>query len=122
MKPPAPLYVRCYDLARYVLERTARFPKNQRFVLATRMESAAFNLLEAVAIALQERDGRGALLRRADDALTRLRLSVRLAGDLELLRQTQVDFVHGELTEIGRMLGGWRRKEREAVSHAGPTG
>lgn len=121
MRPPAPLYVRCYDLTRYLLERTARFPKNQRFVLAKRLEAAAFDLLESIAIALQDRDERAARLRRADGALTRLRLAVRLAGDLELLRSNQVDFVHGELSEIGRMVGGWRRKEREALSHSGPA-
>jgi hypothetical protein len=121
MKPPAPLYVRCYDLARWLLERTARFPKGQRFVLAARIEAAAFDLLESVAIALQEREGRAARLRRADEALTRLRLCVRLAGDLDLVRGSQADFAHGELTEIGRMLGGWRRKEGQALSHAGPA-
>ncbi|MCC6556543.1 MAG: four helix bundle protein [Polyangiaceae bacterium] len=120
MRPPSPLYVRCYDLTRWLLERTMRFPKSQRFVLGQRVERAALDLLEAITAALQEREGRAARLRRADEAATRLRVSLRLCRDLELLRETQATFAHGELTEIGKMLGGFRRSEREDLPHPGP--
>lgn len=106
----APLYVRAYDLVRYVLERTARFPKQQRFVLAARMEGAAFDLLDAVTLALLEPAGRLDRVRAADEAASRLRVAVRLSKDLALLRDNQAAFLHRELSEVGKMIGGWRKK------------
>jgi len=116
----APLFVHAFDLARYLLERTARFPKNQRFVLAPRIQGAALDLVEEIAIALHEPEERPSRLRAADAALMRLRLAIRLARELELIRISQADHAAREIAAIGRMLGGWRRRER--LSHAGPPG
>ncbi len=104
-----PLYARTYDLTRSLFERTARFPKSHRFVMARRVQSAAFELLEAINLALLQRDGRGAQLAMADEALTRLRLAVRLCRDLGLFPTRQHAHLADELGHVGRMLGGWRR-------------
>ena len=105
----APLYTRCYDLAAWLLERTERFPKHQRFVLAKRLQDEAWELLRAVTLALEHRRHRLARLMAADEAVTGLRLAARLCRDRALLRQAQVDHVCRELADIGRMLGGWLR-------------
>ncbi len=114
----APLYVRGYDLMHFLFERTRSFPKHQRFVLASRIQDAVFDLVEHISIALLEPEERAASLRCADIALTRLRIAVRLADDLTLLCRGHVAHVHQEMTEIGKMLGGWRRKV--SPTHAGP--
>lgn len=114
----APIYVRAHDLARWVAERTRRFPKEQRFVLARRLQDAAFDLLEDATLALELNAGRPARLGRVDEALVRLRVFARLASDLELLTERQVEHLARETAEIGRMVGGWLRHERH--SHAGP--
>lgn len=108
----APLYVRCYDLAHHVLGLCARFPKSQRFVLATRLQDASMDLLEDVTLALLQRRSRRQRLSRADESLVRLRLATRLSRELSLLSERQALRLHTDLDEIGRMLGGWQRRER----------
>ncbi|MBI4878642.1 MAG: four helix bundle protein [Planctomycetes bacterium] len=106
----APLFVRSYDVAREILERTAHFPRQQRFVLARRAEEAALDLVENVALALQSKAGRIDRVVAADLALTRLRLAWRLARDRRHVNERGFQHVALQLGEIGRMLGGWQRK------------
>lgn len=106
----APLFVQAYDLSLYVLERTAAFPKQQRFVLARRVEDAALDLLEHVALALQSERQRRARVEAADQALTRLRLAWRLARDRNHLCERRYAHAATQIDEIGRMLGGYLKK------------
>lgn len=115
----APLYVRAYELTKYIMQRVQRFPKQQRFILGARVQGAALDLLEAVMLALVRRDGRRARLDDADTSMARLIVGLRLARDLGLLSHGSVDHALVELREIGRMLGGWR-KANAGLSHADP--
>ena len=38
----SPIFVKTYDLLLWLLERSARFPKNERFRMARRLEESAF--------------------------------------------------------------------------------
>ena len=119
----APLYIHAYDLAKWLIRRGQRFPKSQRFVLALRIQNCALDLLDDVVLALVERDGRSARLHAADRSLTRLRLYLRLAHDLELLSDRQRDDSSRATGELGRMLGGWLRQLRDEPSQDhGPEG
>lgn len=118
----APLYVHAYDLAVWVFERAARFPRNHRAVLASRLEGAAFDLLEAITLALRSRARRQARIDAADESLTRLRLASRLARDLGVLQPRQNDHLALRADEIGRMLGGWRRQVTGASPPRTPQG
>ena len=115
----APLYTRSYDLARYIIERSQRFPRNQRFILGARLQTAAFDLVVAIAQALQSRERRQDAIDRIDDALNQLRIGLRLCEDLGLLQTRQVQFASDEVANIGRMVGGWRA--HRDLSHAGPN-
>lgn len=106
----APIYVAAYDLARSVLERTARFPRNQRFVLARRMEEAALDLLDAITLALYHPRLRADQLLLADAALTRLRVASRLARDLNVLAVGAALDIGQRIVDVGRQLGGWQRR------------
>lgn len=108
--PEAPIYVAAYDLARLVLERTVQFPRNQRFVLARRMEEAALDLLDAITVALYHPRLRADRLLAADAALTRLRVSTRLARDLQVLAVKAALELGRRMAEVGQQLGGWQKK------------
>ena len=111
----APLYTPAYDLCRDLLQRTRRFPKDQRFVLGQRIANAALDLVDSVVGALVSSDlDRTRTLLAADQALIRLRVSLRLARDLELLSQRQLVHSTTALTTIGRMVGGMRRQHSHA--------
>lgn len=104
----APLYVRVHDLARDLLGRMAEGPHAG---LRHRIAIEAQELLCEVSLALSFVDGRSAHQAAADRSITRLKVLVRLAEDLEVLTARGARHSGEQLVEIGRMMGGWRRKK-----------
>jgi hypothetical protein len=107
----SPIFVKTYDLLVWLLERSARFPRNERFRMARRVEESAFTFYDLLMRAGRLGDGRTKdkrrLLLQADLELDRLRFSVRLCQDLKLLNFKQYAYCAERLVEIGRLLGGW---------------
>jgi len=46
VKPRPPIYTKYYDLLGWILDRTAKFPKNMRFGLVQKIETIAMDLLD----------------------------------------------------------------------------
>ena len=42
----SPIFIKTYETMVWVLQHTARFPKNQRFLMARRMEDAFLDFME----------------------------------------------------------------------------
>jgi hypothetical protein len=85
----SPIFVKTYDLLLWLLERSARFPKHERFRMARRLEESAFAFYDLLLQAGRLGDGRDRdkrrLLLQADLELDRLRFHVRMCQDLKLL-------------------------------------
>lgn len=118
----SPLFVKTYDLLKYLIPVTQKFPKSQRFVLAKRIQDAAMNFYESLLEArkvdlLTRRD----VLRRADVELEKLRLHLRLSMELEYLKFPQYEHVSRYVVEVGRMLGAWREGTEEKITQADPA-
>ncbi|MBN8499435.1 hypothetical protein [Accumulibacter sp.] len=62
------------------------------------------------AVGERELEARMAALRKADFALSRLRLYLRLAHQWRWLNTGQYEHVSGLVAEIGRLLGGWLKQ------------
>ena len=105
----APLFAKTYDFVLWLDERTERFPKSQRFGLAARIMRHGTDALEAITLALKGFD-RADNVDRADQSLALLRVHLRLATDRALLKQTQLVFAIGRTEELGRMIGGWKKR------------
>jgi hypothetical protein len=105
----SPIFNKTYDLLHWLIPCTLEFPKSQRFVMALRVQQAAFSLYELLVQA-----GKGSApadtLRQADIVLEQLRLYLRLCKDLELLSPRQYEHSARLTDEIGRLLGGWLKK------------
>ena len=99
-----------YDLVKWSCEHTSRFPRNHRFVLGERIERRMYGLLETLIQAKYSRD-RQDLLRQANLNLEVLRFQLRLAKDLQCLRENSYAFASRAVLEIGRMVGGWQRRK-----------
>ncbi len=112
----APVFVRAYDLHSWLLDRldgaikgsedSAKekrcFPELRRSVLRH-----SRRLLNALSLAVA-RFERGERLVEADEQATLLRIHLRLASEKELIDDRQLLYATGELTDIGRQIGGWR--------------
>lgn len=106
----APLHVEATSLCQDVLTRSSSWAGPGAAPLAAPCAEAALALGEAVALALTFPEGRAAQLQAADEAVVRLRERLRLAGALGLLSPGALRQLTGQLSAIGRMVGGWRRR------------
>ncbi len=106
----SPIFIKTYEMMVWLLGRTGKFPKSQRFLMAKRMENAVLDLYERLTEAAR-RPGAKALpsLDAADDHLANLKVYNRLCKDLRLLAFNQYEHLAGMLDETGRLLGGWLR-------------
>jgi len=83
-----------------------KFPRNQKFVLGDRIETAALDVLDALIAATYTR-GRGSLLTDANLGLERLRFFMRLSCELRLIDTRRYEHAARCIDDIGRMVGGW---------------
>ncbi|MEW6286123.1 MAG: diversity-generating retroelement protein Avd [Chloroflexota bacterium] len=105
----SPIFTKTFDMLAWLLPATLKFPREHRFVLAQRTQNAAFNFYEAITAASLSEE-RAPHLAQADIELQRLRLYLRLCQRLQFFNRGQYEHISRMLEEIGRLLGGWRRK------------
>ncbi len=105
-----PIFTRTFDFLTWLLPATNHFPRAHRFTFTQRLLNAAFDLREYLEQA-NYRQGKARLERldRADEALNRVRTYLRLAVKWEWLTAGQYQHVAEMVTEIGKLLGGWRK-------------
>ncbi len=109
----SPIFLKSYETLVWLLEHTAKFPKNQRFLMAKRMEDAALEFHERINQAAHRAGAPAAeSLAEADEVLANLKMYNRLAKDLKLLAFHQYEYLAVALDEIGKLLGGWLRSLR----------
>lgn len=107
---PSPVLVKTFDLLLWLLPQTAKFPKTLRHTLTNRVESSALDLQTALLRANRLRgERRVAALDDADAHLDALRMLLRLSTSLDCLSGGQYEFMAAKTTEIGRLIGGWRK-------------
>jgi hypothetical protein len=112
--PEMPIFTRTFDLLGWLLQVSHHFPRAHRHDFTKRLLDAAFELREYLEEAnLRRGEARRERLVRADEALAKLRLYLRLASQLGWLSAAQHGHAAELLTEIGRLLGGWQK-----ASHA----
>lgn len=116
MPPPtapseSPLFSRLSDLLLWLTQRTEKFPRTQRFLLANRLMDTAFACHEQL---IRARKVAGVLradaLLQADIQLETLRLQLRLAHELRCITMQQYEHGAGLINEVGRLLGSWRKE------------
>ena len=108
MKKLTPVVEKHYKLILWMLPKIANFPKDQRFLLADRIERILLDILEMLIEAVYSKDRRG-ILTRSNLKLDLLRFMARIAKDMKYINVRAYDFFCQSVLEIGRMVGGWMR-------------
>lgn len=111
-RPQSPLFTKTYDFLLWLIPLTLKFPKSQRFLLAERLSRMALDFYDIILEAVIEPAQQPHLLRQADKQLTKIRLYVRLSYDLKCISLGQFEHAARRLDELGRLLGGWQRKQQ----------
>lgn len=105
-----PLFSKFYDWLLWLTPCVEKFPKAQRFLLASHLLDTSYachgELIRARKVSGEER--KQALL-QADILLETLRLQWRLAHELRCVTPAQYEHGTKLLNEVGRLLGGWRK-------------
>lgn len=116
----APLYVHCHDFARDLLPRVE---SGGHPVLRGAIATESIELLGAVSEALAfPGEARAQALRSADRHVARLKVLLRLALDLGVVGEAGAHHAGARLVEIGRMVGGWRKRHPGPPSTPTPRG
>ncbi len=105
----SPIFTKTFDLLAWLLPATLKFPREHRFVLAQRVQNSAFNFYESITAASLSKQPEP-YLQQADIDLQRLRLYLRLCQRLRFFNKGQYEHVSLMMEEIGKLLGGWRKK------------
>jgi|APTNR8051073442_1049403.scaffolds.fasta_scaffold13708_1 hypothetical protein len=99
---------KAYDLLKYTIPVLEKFPRNQKFTLANRIQDALSELLEELIrayyapISIKKEKLQGVNVR-----LEILRHYFRLCYDIGLYNSLKYKDFAERLDEIGRMTGGW---------------
>lgn len=105
-----PLFARYHDLMAWLTPCVEKFPRSQRFLLASRLMDTAFachgELIRARKVTGQ---ARVQALLQADVALETLRLQWRLAHESRCVSTAQYEHGARLMDEVGRLLGAWRK-------------
>jgi hypothetical protein len=105
----SPIFTKTYDLLKWLIPVTLKFPKSQRFVMAQRVRDTTLDFQDLLIAASLSQD-KSPLLAQADIELQKLRFLLRLCFDFRLINPGQYEHVSRMVVEIGRLLGGWRKK------------
>lgn len=95
----------------WLVPTVEKFPRSQKFLLGDRIQSTALDVLERLVEATYTR-ARGRPLQAANLGLEKLRILFRLAAELRMLDLRRYEFAARSLDEIGRMIGGWIKADR----------
>ncbi|NLH47508.1 MAG: diversity-generating retroelement protein Avd [Myxococcales bacterium] len=109
MKKDLPAIQKAYDLAKEVLVRLAKFPRDHKFTLGDRIADNVLTVLELLVQAAYTKK-KVDLLDEANIRLERLRMLLRLSRELGALSDKGYEHVMGILTDLGQQLGGWRKQ------------
>lgn len=105
-----PIFTRTFDFLTWLLPATNNFPRAHRHTATRRLLDAAFDLRERLEEAnLRKGAARRERLALADEALSRVRVYLRLAVRWGWLSGGQYQHAATMVAEIGRLLGGWQK-------------
>ncbi len=105
----SPIFTKTYDLLLWLIPATQKFPKDQRFVLAKRIQDTVFEFQE-ILIAAGMNIEKARNLQMADVRLRQLQVYLRLSLNMKFITIKQYEHVSRMTVEIGKILGGWRKK------------
>jgi hypothetical protein len=104
---PPPILTVTEELLGWTLDRTASFPKSQRFTFGQKLDALMLDCLESCITARYDTRARAAQLRSLNMALEKLRVFWRIVHARGWISTQQLLFSARKVDEIGRMAGAW---------------
>ena len=109
------IFIKAYDFTLWLMNHTGKFPKSSRFSVSVRLENTLLDILEDILSANRRRNKEYYLI-KIDESLERMRILIRLSKDMRFLDIKSYGFAVKQMAEIGRLLGGWIKQQRQKVN------
>jgi len=104
------IIARHYDFLKWIMERIAKFPRNQRYSFGNLLEQKVLNILDQLIYAYYQKD-KLEILKKINIEIEVVRHYLRLGKDISLLTLNQYEFSINALSEIGCQVGGWIKQQ-----------
>lgn len=108
-----------YDMILYAYPALEQMPKSQKFSLAQDMKHC-MNEIMRLTISANKKYTKRTTLQELDIEIAALKVYLRIAYDLRYLPPKKYEVWSGMLVEIGKMVGGWIKSQREAAEPPKP--
>jgi hypothetical protein len=109
MSQQSPIFIKTEAFMLWLLQHTRKFPREERFRLAARIEQVLFTFHESLLYAAKTTETTF-YLHKADAEFDMLRTYMRFAVELKYTTPDQYRYISEQTTEIGKLLGGWMKK------------
>lgn len=104
----SPIFAKTEAFMLWLLQHTQKYPREERFRLASRVELVLFTFHESLVYAAKSQNTLH-YLRKADAEFDMLRAYMRFALELKYTTPKQYRHISEQMTEIGKLLGGWMK-------------
>lgn len=108
-----------YDMILYAYPALEQMPKSQKFSLAQDMKHCMDKIMR-LTISANKKYTKRTTLQELDVEIAALKIYLRIAYDLRYLPPKKYEVWSGMMVEIGKMVGGWIRSQREAAEPPKP--
>lgn len=108
-----------YDMILYAYPALEQMPKSQKFSLAQDMKHCMDEIMR-LTISANKKYTKRTTLQELDVEIAALKVYLRIAYDLRYLPPKKYEVWSGMMVEIGKMVGGWIRSQREAAEPPKP--
>ncbi len=107
-----PVFVKWLEFLEWLLPVTEKFPKRVRFTFSDRINNLCLDVVENLVEARYTKK-KIQILQQTNLQLEKLRVLLRLAHRMHYLSYQRYEFSVKAVNEIGRMLGGWKRQQKQ---------
>jgi hypothetical protein len=104
-----PIFVQWYKTLDWILATIENFPRKARFSVASRLVDQSLDTVELIIDAIYTKN-RLPVLDKINLSLEKQRILFRIAHDRNYITLRQYEYISKELNEVGKMVGGWRKK------------
>jgi len=101
-----PVFQKGYDLNLEIYRTTHNFPREYRYSLGQKIKEIASELLDLIVVTNSE-ENKGSYFPKIKIRIERLRIQLRVAYDLEIIKAKRLEFLNRLLEEISRQVSGW---------------
>jgi len=107
-----PIFEKWFIILNWLLDITEKIPKTVRFSIAIKIQNLATDILDSIIEAIYTKD-KLPIFTKINLYLEKIRIYARLSFVRKYLNEKQYNYISKELNEVGKMIGGWSRNNKE---------